>query len=370
MNREHILNEDWQVVLSLFPQNWKAMAKETGAMVRKFRNFKTEEDLMRTLLLHIARGYSLRETVVRAKKSNVSSVSDVALLKRLKLAKNWFKFLCVSLLQEAGITTGLNINGFNMRLFDGTTVKEPGQTGSLWRIHYSMNLPNLECDYFKITKTKGEGTGESFKQFPIAKNDCIIADRAYSTGPGVKYVHDNGGYILVRLHTTSLSLYSNTKNDFHLLTKLKKLKNEVHTGEWKVFVKSENGGFINGRICAVRKNKLSIQKAIQKIKKEARKKNVKTKPETLEYAKYIIIFTTLPSKNFATVSILNWYRLRWQIELMFKRLKSLAGLGHLPKYDDDSAKSWLYGKLFVGLLTEKLIRYAKALSPWGYNLEE
>ncbi len=51
---------------------------------------------------------------------------------------------------------------------------------------------------------------------------------------------------------------------------------------------------------------------------------------------------------------------------MFKRLKSLAGLGHLPKHDEVSARAWLYGKLFTGLLVEKLIEYAKTISPWGY----
>ena len=61
--------------------------------------------------------------------------------------------------------------------------------------------------------------------------------------------------------------------------------------------------------------------------------------------------------------MLEWYRLRWQVELVFKRFKSLAQLGHLPKYDDDSAKAWLYGKLFVALLVEKLLHHARAISP-------
>ena len=55
--------------------------------------------------------------------------------------------------------------------------------------------------------------------------------------------------------------------------------------------------------------------------------------------------------------------------LVFKRFKSLAQLGHLPKRDDESAKAWLYGKLLVALLVEKLIRHASAISPWGYPLE-
>ena len=63
------------------------------------------------------------------------------------------------------------------------------------------------------------------------------------------------------------------------------------------------------------------------------------------------------------------YRFRWQIELVFKRFKQIAQLGHLPKHDEESAKTWLYGKLFVALLTEELIHDASAVFPWGYLLE-
>ena len=52
---------------------------------------------------------------------------------------------------------------------------------------------------------------------------------------------------------------------------------------------------------------------------------------------------------------------------MFKRFKSVAQLGHLPKYDD-SAKAWLYGKLFLALLVEKIHHDARAISPWGYDV--
>jgi Transposase DDE domain len=58
--------------------------------------------------------------------------------------------------------------------------------------------------------------------------------------------------------------------------------------------------------------------------------------------------------------------MRWQIELVFKRLKSLAQLGHVPKYDDRSSRAWVYGKLLVALLTQKLIRIGRTISPWGY----
>lgn len=58
------------------------------------------------------------------------------------------------------------------------------------------------------------------------------------------------------------------------------------------------------------------------------------------------------------------------IELVFKRLKSLMDMGHLPKFDPSSSRAWLYGKLFLALLTEKLARITRAFSPWGYNLSQ
>jgi hypothetical protein len=57
------------------------------------------------------------------------------------------------------------------------------------------------------------------------------------------------------------------------------------------------------------------------------------------------------------------YRMRWQIELVFKRLKGLAQLGHVPKRDDRSSRAWLYGKLLVTLLAQKLIRIGRDISP-------
>ena len=83
-----------------------------------------------------------------------------------------------------------------------------------------------------------------------------------------------------------------------------------------------------------------------------------------------MILTTFTEESFSTRQALDCYRQRWQIELLFKRFKQLAELGHLPKYDDDSAQAWLYGKLFVALLTEKLIAHARDFSPWGYSIKE
>lgn len=365
-----ILTEDWQVLIGLFPSNWRELSKETGALNRNPRGFKDEESIMRTFFLHFANGYSLRETVTRAKISGLANVTDVSLLKRLRCSEKWLKALCLGLLREKGITTetGSEQCNISLRLVDGTIVKEPGKTGSQWRIHYSLKLPELQCDYFKLTPAKGIHTGESYKQFPVNKGECVVGDRAYSTVQGISYLKQQCAYSLVRVNSSTLNFYTSEIDEFHMLEKIILLQEEYQVGEWAVKVKDDNEHFIDGRLCVIKKSQIAAEIAIKKILKEANKRQRKVKPETLEYAKYVIIFTTLPAEKFDLSMVLEWYRLRWQIELAFKRLKSLISLGHLPKYDEQSSRAWLYGKLFVGLLVEKLMSYAGSISPCGYCL--
>ena len=102
--------------------------------------------------------------------------------------------------------------------------------------------------------------------------------------------------------------------------------------------------------------------------RESHKKGHKVRPETLEAAEYTFVFTTLPADAFSPAKVLEMYRGRWQIEIVFKRLKSLLGLGHLKKTDVGLSKAWLQGKLLVAFLIEALVAAAERFFPWGYPL--
>ena len=362
------MTEDWPILLSFFPDDWVELASSTNAL-KGLRKDKAAENYMRTLLMHIGCGYSLRETVTRAKLSNLADISDVALVKRLRKAKDWLHSICVALFEEQGICINKS-SDFQARLFDATNVKEPGKTGSLWRIHYSVQLPSLTCDFFKLTATKGQGTGESFFQYSIKKGDYIIADRGYSTASGIHHVVSKKAYVMVRVNTQILRIHNLKCRKFSLLKNVQAIKKAGTVRSWNVLIPGRSGENVRGRICAIRKSNEAIKIAHEKLRRKAQKKGHALKPETLEYAKYVIVFTNYPDDSFSDNDVLEWYRIRWQVELVFKRFKSIAQLGHLPKHSDDSSKAWLYGKLFVALLTNKLVEYAASVSPWGYILEE
>lgn len=355
--------DDWQVLMQFLPAGWQAEAKELGAL-KRCRKFAGAEALLRILLIHLAGGCSLRETVVRAKQGNIAAISDVALLKRLRASGEWFRWMTVGVMEQwiekqpAAIFGG----GCRIRVIDGSTIQEPGATGSTWRIHYSIGLPSLQCDEVYVTSPK---TGESFRQFTVHPGDLFLGDRNFGRRPDIRHVVQEGGQVLVRINLTNLPLVGKDGSPFRLLDHLKMLK-KTELGDWDVWVPYEDV-FLTGRVCALKKSKEVAEKARLKTLRENGKKGHAVKPETLEAAGYTFVFTTLP-RTFSAETALEMYRGRWQIEIAFKRLKSIIGLGHLRKTDVEGAKAWLHGKLLVAFLMEALVAAGERFFPWGYPL--
>jgi len=100
----------------------------------------------------------------------------------------------------------------------------------------------------------------------------------------------------------------------------------------------------------------------------AKKKQMQVMPQTLEAAAYVFVLATVAATTFDTETVLELYRARWQVELAFKRLKSLMQAGHVPKYDEASARAWIQAKLLAVLLIERLQEEACFFSPWGFQI--
>jgi hypothetical protein len=346
---------------------WQEQAILTGALER-LRGFDCAAQLLRVLLLPVGKGYSLRETAVRAKLAGWSEVSDVALLKRLRKARGWLRQMCVGLLRERGWRMELDSAGWNVRVLDGTIINEPGRGGGRFGIHYSLQLPSLECDSMAITPVKGDGQGEKLNRFPAAPHDLILADGGFSKAVAVQAIVQQGAAVIIRLNPTSMPVFTRHKAAFPLLEHLRQIGEPGPARQWSVWIRA-GGEYLAGRLCVIRKSETVTVKDQRRVRRRAQRRGSKLKSETLEYAGYVLLFTTLPEKEFSASQVLRCYRLRWQIELVFKRFKSLAGVGHLPKHDELSAQAWLYGKLLLVLLGQKLVRIGRDISPWGYDPE-
>jgi len=366
MNEESLNDMNWEYLKSFFPHDWQPNMKEHGVLKfgNKFGGPDGPSKLIRAFLIHLAGNHSLRTTRVIAKEGGIVDVSDVALLKRLKKSGSWFNWMTKELLAKMNLmpsdNSGLHSN-YNFRFIDTSYVKEPGATGSRWRLHYSMSAKSLAPDEIKVTNNK---TGETFKNFTVRKNDVLLGDRAYGTRNNIFYVHEHEGYSLTRFAPSLLPLHNVDGKPFQLLKKLRKLSiGEV--GEYNVVVQRD-GKEIKGRICALKKDERSAELARKKVRRNASKGRIKViKEATIEYAGYVLIFTTLPPEVNA-VKVMDIYRYRWQIELVFKRLKSIISAAPLYKKEPDGMMGWLNGKIFVATLIEYMIRCGESFFPWGY----
>lgn len=359
---------DWELLMAFLPEGWEDLGRQSGAL-RRTRGFPDAESLLRTLLLYLVEGRSLKETALRVKQADLASVSSVAIWKRLKRSGEWFRLMNESMLVSWHRRESLDglLPGRRLRLVDGTTVCEPGKTGSSWRIHYAVEFSTLRCDCVGIFDKL---SGETFKRFDVEAGDVLVGDRVYANRPGIAYVLSRGGDVVVRLPYSNVPLTNKKGAPIKLLRHLRKLRTQ-QVGEWSWFIPPDTRGAkpVPVRVCAVKKSAAATELARKKMNRKAQKNGTYTpSPGALEAAGYFFVLTTLPKEVVPAEHVVELYRGRWQIELVFKRLKSILGLGHLPKQEPDGARAWLQGKLFVATLVETLIAAGDTFSPWGYPL--
>ena len=356
------LKEDWQVIESVLPEGWEEAARRTGALIRT-RGFDSPATLLRVLLIHLVEGCSLRETAVRAKAGGLASVSDVALLGRLRGCGEWFRWMVEQMNRRLSDTGDQVLPGKRVRLADATVVCEPGATGSTWRLHYVIDLSTLACEQVQVTLPD---EGETLTRFTVHAGDVLMADRGLAHRRGIRHVVNHGGDVVVRMNPVSIPLEDERGREFRLLPQLRKLR-VGQARAWPAVMRDEHGT-VAVRVCALKKSAEQTRAAQEKLRQTAIRKGRTLQPDTLEAAGYVVVLTTL--SDVPADLILELYRYRWQIALAFKRLKSLLHLGHLKKTDPAGARAWLQGKLFVAALIETLIAVGERFSPWGYFLLE
>lgn len=354
--------EDWEVLCSFLPAGWEDKAREYGAL-RRARGVADARALLRILLLHVGAGCSLAETSLRARQMGWGQLNAAAVYKRLRGAEEWLRWLAEQM--RGGLRMSAPAVERRVRAVDATTVCEAGSTGTDWRIHYAINLATLQCDFFQLTDVQG---GEKWQRFPVQAGDVLLGDRGYATPQGVQHVMQAGGDVVVRLNRGALPLYERGGERLAVLEAARTLSGR-QTGEWAAGVRDEAGGNLPGRLIIVRKSRQAALQARRRLRQAASRKQQPVSAEALEAAQYFFLWTSL-RMGWSRFQVLELYRCRWQIELAFKRMKSILGLGHLPKHDPESCRAWLHGKLFVSLLVERLMGAAETLSPWGYELGE
>lgn len=363
MHPTNAAEESWEILRQFLPADLEGSAREHGAMRRARGEVKNATMLLRLILLHVAGGLSLEQTVVRAEENKLVSISAVGLFKRLRRAGPWLVWLTGQLARTlAEDWNEAAWGGRPIRVLDATDIEEPGPTGTDWRLHYSLRLPQLSCDFLAVTDASG---GESLKRLPVQKGDIVLCDRGYSHREGVARVLDGGADVVVRLNSGTFPLLDARGHSVDLVRLVERLK-VGKTGEWPVWFE-QGGRRYELRLCVLRKSEAAAQRARRKAEKKARKHGQQIQSQTLKLAAFVLVLTSLPATWGEAAVVLELYRARWQVELAFKRLKQLLAAGHVPKTTDASSLAWLQAKVVTALLIEHMIRAARFFSPLGLS---
>ncbi len=366
MKIRELLGTQWQYLVSMLPAGFdlEATARQTGALVRK-RVIQGPEDLLWLALAYSCCGLSLRQVSSWAEAKGMGKLSQVAVMKRLRAVSTWLGLLLGAKLAERTQCKDLGELDLRLRLVDATTVSAPGSRGTDWRIHLGFRLGDQSIDSVELTGAEG---GESLNRFRIGERELLIADAGYSHRSGLWSVHQAGGLFIVRMNWQNLPLQSREGEPFDLLGALRQVA-DTETSEFAL--QSAPTGQLPAlavRLVVLRKSAAATEEAQKRARREAQKKGRKVDPRTLEAAGYILLLTSVSSEQLSAHQILELYRFRWQVELAFKRMKSLLQLGELPARDPDLARTYLYAKLLAALLVEDLTKNFLSFSPWGFRL--
>ena len=346
-----------ETIIEMMPEGWKEAAKTTKALTRS-RNIKTPEELLRLNLLYQTNGgsYGLTSAIMQIAEEQ-KSMNKNAVYKRIVNSAGWLKWLCENMCRQEGflVTPPEWLKSYRVCMVDASDYSKPGSCQADMRFHCMTELFTLNAVEMYFTDAS---EGERMNRYEkIQEKDLIIADRAYGTLTSISHIKSHGADFLLRLRTNSFKLY--TKNGENLEEfNLAEVLTEWKPGrilDYSLYCKIKNE-VIPVRICAIGKTETDVAKSQQQLEKtNKRKQRGAVSSRQKIFSRYVVIATSLPTEICAE-KILLLYRMRWQIELVFKRFKSIFNGREFALKTEESIKAWFYGKLLLAIICETLVK--------------
>lgn len=353
MARQEAQEDGWfEAIAPLAGQvDLEATARTSGALTRR-REIRSAESLLRLVMAWGPGGLSLRQSATWADTSGIAAMGDAAVLRRLRRSADWLEGLVQAVLEaRSQAARPASVDGRLLRLMDGTTFGVVGSNKPGWRLHAGFDLALGRFDGIKLTST---AQGEGLEQIPVTQGEIRIADRGFARPDGLRHMIDHGGDFLIRLGSRSLKLEQDKGVPIDWLALF---ATALKQGAWDGSV-----DVLHGRKGRKKWPPLPIRLMIrplppeqaeaarQRLRRAGQRESYKPSPLAIEAAGYVMLITSL--HDIQADDLFDLYRLRWQIELAFKRLKSLVGARCVPTKDPDLARTWLYAHLLTALIAE------------------
>jgi hypothetical protein len=359
--------DDWASVRSRLPSDLdlSRLARETKAFLRP-RGVRDAESLLRLALARGPGGLSIQETAAWAELMGVAQLSGPSLHDRLHQSADFLQAIVTHQLEDGRSAHSPLWAGRHLRIADSTSLSQPGSKGTDWRVHAVYDLGAGGFTHLELTDAKG---GERFSRGAPMPGELRLGDRGFCNGPELaRYLRqagEGGADFIVRMRWNTLPLRDDTGDRFDLIRFLQDIS---QPGEARsVLVNAVTGRhrpLLPLRVVALRLPEEKAAANRKRLLQKASRQQTTPDPRSFIAAEFIILGTTLPSEIPAE-EVLTTYPLRWQIELAFKRLKSLLHIDRIPTHTQTGGQVWLYAHLILALLCDTVNRDFLAFFPSG-----
>jgi IS4 transposase len=245
-------------------------------------------------------------------------------------------------------------HGRVLRVSDGTSLSQQASKGTSWRVHGVYDLGRGGFTHLEVTDSHG---GEALDRGKPVAGEIRIADRGYANAQAWQrflQARNERTDFIVRMRWSTIRLLDERGEAFDLVEWLR-TRREAETHSITAWARSgKHQTPIEIRLIARRKPPEVVAAEHQRMYQHASRRQHKIDPRSLIAAGWVVLATSLPEAEVPAEDVLAVYRLRWQIELAFKRLKSLLHIGKLRTRTEAGTRCWLYAHLIVALLAEDL----------------
>src|SRR5208283_4679382 len=340
-----------------------ALARQTKAIERK-RKVGSGANLLRLALVRGPGGLSLSETAAWATMLGFAQMSDPGVKYRLDKAVAFLDAVLSCQLEAKSAGASVRWAGRILRAADGTCISKRGSKGTDWRVHAVYDLGRGGFSHLDLTD--GHGAEAIERGAPIA-GEVRIGDRNYANATSLQRFRQqsaNQADFIVRLRWRSFRLCHTDGTDFDLIEHLGTPPHDMAAHE--VTVRAKIGPLdpaLPLRLIIQRKPPEATEATRKKLCSDASRKQKTLDPRSLAAAEFMILGTSLPAEGYPAEEVLAVYHLRWQIELAFKRLKSLLHIDRLPTRTALASRSWLCAHLIMALLCDDLSQEVLESSP-------